>query len=81
LRIDQDANFINIDMVYTWQFAPGSFIKIVWENAISDFNDQVADNYFENVSDVVKPNQNNNISLKVIYIPDYLQLKKKNGGH
>jgi len=78
---DQNANFFNIDMVYTWQFAPGSFINIVWKNAISDFNDQVVDNYFENVSDVMKLNQNNNISLKVIYFLDYLQLKKKKGGH
>jgi len=78
---DQNANFFNIDMVYTWQFAPGSFINIVWKNAISDFNDQVVDNYFENVSDVMKLNQNNNISLKVIYFLDYLQLKKKKSAH
>ena len=33
---NQNVNFFNIDMVYTWQFAPGSFINIVWKNAVVD---------------------------------------------
>ncbi len=74
---DQNANFFNIDMVYTWQFAPGSFLNIVWKNAISDFSDQVEDNYFTNINDVMKLNQNNNLSLKVIFFLDYLTIKKK----
>ena len=74
---DQNANYFNIDMVYTWQFAPGSFLNIVWKNAINDFNDHVVDSYFENVNDVMSLNQNNNISLKVIFFIDYLKLKKK----
>jgi len=74
---NQNANFFNIDMVYTWQFAPGSFVNIVWKNAVSDFNNQVEDNYFANVNNVFSLNQNNNVSIKVIYFLDYLQLKKK----
>ena len=74
---NQNANFFNIDMVYTWQFAPGSFVNIVWKNAVSDFNNQVEDNYFANVNNVFSLNQNNNVSVKVIYFLDYLQLKKK----
>jgi hypothetical protein len=74
---NQNANFFNIDMVYTWQFAPGSFLNIVWKNAVSSFGDEVEDNYFVNFENVIQANQNNNISLKVIYFLDYLQLRKK----
>jgi hypothetical protein len=74
---DQSANFFNIDMVYTWQFAPGSFLNFVWKNAISDFGNEVEDNYFKNIQNVLATNQNNNISLKVIYFLDYHQIRRK----
>ena len=73
---DRNVNFFNIDMVYTWQFAPGSFMNIVWKNAVYDFGTTVERNYFKNVSNTLKADENNNISLKVIYFLDYLQLKK-----
>ena len=36
---NQNVNFFNVDMVYTWQFAPGSFLNVVWKNAVFDFQD------------------------------------------
>lgn len=74
---DQNVNFFNVDMVYTWQFAPGSFLNVVWKNAVFDYKDIVERNYFKNFSNTMEADQNNNISLKVIYFLDYLQLKKK----
>jgi hypothetical protein len=74
---NQNVNFFNVDMVYTWQFAPGSFFNIVWKNAVFDFQDVVERNYFKNLGNTMEADQNNNISLKVIYFLDYLQLKKK----
>lgn len=74
---NRNVNFFNIDMVYTWQFAPGSFINIVWKNSVYDFDDIVERNYFKNFSNTIEADQNNNLSLKVIYFLDYLQLKKK----
>ncbi len=73
---NQNLNFFNIDMVYTWQFAPGSFINIVWKNAAIQYNQVVQDGYFKNFSNTMKEDDNNNISFKVIYFLDYLQLKK-----
>jgi hypothetical protein len=75
--IDQNVNFFNIDMVYTWQFAPGSFINIVWKNAVFNFDAEVEKNYFKNLDRTFEAADNNNISMKVIYFLDYLQLKKK----
>ncbi|MFI5132834.1 MAG: DUF5916 domain-containing protein [Chitinophagales bacterium] len=80
-NINQNVNFFNIDMTYTWEFAPGSFLNIVWKNAIVDFRNQIEKDYFKNLSNTVDASQNNNLSLKVIYFLDYLQLKnhkKKN---
>ncbi|HET9055574.1 MAG TPA: DUF5916 domain-containing protein [Chitinophagaceae bacterium] len=74
---DRNVNFFNIDMVYTWQFAPGSFINIVWKNSIVDFRDQVERSYFKNLRNTFDADQNNNLSLRVIYFLDYLQLRKK----
>lgn len=76
LNLNQNVNFFNVDMVYTWQFAPGSFLNLVWKNAIVDFKSEVERDYFKNLSRTLETDQNNNISLKVIYFLDYLQLKR-----
>lgn len=72
---NQNVNFFNIDMTYTWEFAPGSFLNIVWKNAISDIQYQVEKDYFKNISNTIDASQNNNLSLKIIYFLDYRQLK------
>lgn len=75
--VDQNYNAFNVDAVFTWQYAPGSFINLVWKNAAQDFNRIVGDGYFKNFGNTMKADDNNNLSLKVIYFLDYLQLKKK----
>ena len=76
-NVNQNVNFFNIDMTYTWEFAPGSFINIVWKNSAFDFKNDVEKNYFKNFNNTIETDQNNNLSLKVIYFLDYLQLRKK----
>ncbi|GHB70412.1 DUF5916 domain-containing protein [Persicitalea jodogahamensis] len=75
-NLDRNVNFFNIDMVYTWQFAPGSFLNIVWKNATVNTSDLVGTGYFENLQDTLQSDQNNNISLKIIYFLDYLTVKR-----
>ncbi len=77
-NVNQDQNFnaFNIDMVYTWQFGPGSFINIVWKDAIYSGNKLVNFNYVKNFKNTVSSDQNNNISLKVIYYLDALKFRK-----
>ncbi|MDQ6608498.1 MAG: DUF5916 domain-containing protein, partial [Bacteroidota bacterium] len=74
--VNQNSNFFNIDAVYTLQFAPGSFINIVWKNSIHGFDDDVHPTYFKNFSNTISASQNNNLSLKVLYYLDYLDTKK-----
>ena len=74
---DDNVNYFNIDMVYTWQFAPGSFVNIAWKNAGALFDQDVQDKYFGNLGNTLENPQQNTLSLKVIYYLDFLKLKKK----
>jgi hypothetical protein len=62
-------------MVYTWQFAPGSFLNVVWKDAAFKNDNASLISYGENLRNSMNSDQNNNISLKVIYFIDYLTMK------
>jgi hypothetical protein len=74
---DFNFNAFNIDMVFQWQFAPGSFMNIVWKNSIYNEGNSVINSYSENLNNTFEAKQLNTISLKVIYFFDYLYLRKK----
>jgi len=61
--------------VFTWEFAPGSFINMAWKNATQYFTDNVDKSYFENMGNTLSQNNNNNFSVKVIYFIDYYKVK------
>lgn len=73
---DRNFNIFNIDMVYTWRFAPGSDIIIVWKNNISKGNDAFDRNYVDNLLAIGEGNQFDSFSVRVIYFLDYLNVKK-----
>lgn len=72
-----DANFnaINLDLVYFFQIAPGSFLNFVWKDAIQTFTNNTRPNYLENLRDCANAPQVNSISLKLIYFIDYVTLR------
>ena len=73
-----DANFnaFNIDFVYDWQFAPGSFLSAVWKNAIYTYNNDPSPAFFSNLTQTVQEPQSNSFSIRIIYYLDYLNLKQ-----
>jgi hypothetical protein len=73
---NRNINYFNIDAIYTVQFAPGSFINVVWKNAIYHADEAVRDKYFRNFGRTIEAPQNNNLSIKVLYFLDYLDFKK-----
>lgn len=75
---DHNVNYnaFNIDMVYFWQFAPGSELNIVWKNSVLKRNSEIVNDYYENFRGSVNTAQNNMISIKVLYYIDYLYVKK-----
>ncbi len=73
----RNENYFNVDMVYTWQFALGSFINIGWKDFSSLANQQTNYRYYSNLGKTLNAAQQNNFSIKVIYFLDYLTLQKK----
>lgn len=73
---DKNFNIFNIDAVYTLEFAPGSFINIVWKDQGLLFNSDSHSDYFKNLNRTFSEPQNNNLSVKIIYYLDYLDFKK-----
>ncbi|HEY0678914.1 MAG TPA: DUF5916 domain-containing protein [Chitinophagaceae bacterium] len=74
---DNNVNFFNIDMNYTWQFGPGSFINVGWKSASQQFDQFIQDKYYTNLRNTLSLPQQTNFSIKVIYFLDYLDLQKK----
>ena len=70
-------NVFNIDLVYSWQFAPGSNLSFAYKNAIETSTDAVKSNLADDLKTTLKAPQLNSFSLKVIYYLDYLYLKKR----
>jgi hypothetical protein len=62
--------------VYSWQFAPGSTLSLVYKNAIETEEGTVVKNYFEDFNKTIASPQTNSISLKVLYYLDHQSVKK-----
>jgi hypothetical protein len=76
-NVNQNYNFFSTDMVYTWQFAQGSFINIVWKDISESFNRDFERNYFKNFDKTINNPQANSFSVRVIYFLDYLTARSK----
>jgi hypothetical protein len=72
----RNTNIFNVDAVYTWQFAPGSFVNIVWKDQSFTDDDNVRLQYFKNARNTFAASQANNLSIKILYYLDYLDFKK-----
>ena len=83
LKTDYDGqhdfifNSFNVDMVFSWIFAPGSSLNFVWKNEIVTESTNIAGNYFSNFGDTFSEPQRNVISLKILYYIDYLSVKNR----
>ena len=75
-NMDQNYNAFTVDMIFRWNFAPGSELVMAWKNAAYAIQDVVVDSYWNNLRDTWL-NQSNSLSIKVLYYIDYNNLKKK----
>ena len=75
---DVAANFFNIDLVYTWRFAPGSDLLLVYKNGVGHFDSgrAVARDYFYNCSKLPEFEGTNNFSIKILYFLDYEKMRR-----
>lgn len=72
-----NSNYLTADLVYNWQFAPGSFFVITYKNQIFKDNADTFQGYFRNFSGSIDEAQSNSISLKLLYYLDYQTIQRK----
>lgn len=73
---DVNYNAFNIDLIYSWNFAPGSELSIVWKNLINNVDETIQNSYIKNIDNTFNSDQINNFSIKILYYIDYLYVKK-----
>ncbi|MBS1733313.1 MAG: carbohydrate binding family 9 domain-containing protein [Bacteroidetes bacterium] len=78
-NVDQNYNYMSVDLAYNWQFAQGSFISLVWKDIADAFQygGEFENKYTRNLDNTVSGPQYNSLSLKVIYFLDYLTVRNK----
>ncbi|WP_303310494.1 DUF5916 domain-containing protein [Hymenobacter sp. BT730] len=76
---DTSFNAFNVDAAFSWWFAPGSQMSVVWKNAGSTFleAESATPLYFDNLSNTINTPHNNSVSIKVLYYLDYLTLRHR----
>jgi hypothetical protein len=74
---DRNVNIWNVDMVYVWQFTPGSELSLAWKNSAFNSDLPANDGYLNNLHNTFNLPQNNNFSLKVLYYIDFQALRKR----
>ena len=67
---DFNFNAFNTDLIFTWQFAPGSFMNVVYKNALQRDEQDIRYSYFDNLKTVFDESQQNTITMKLIYFLD-----------
>ncbi len=74
---DFNSNYFTVDLVYNWQFAPGSSFLVTYKNLIIAESGNNTMNYFRNLKETLSNPHVNSISLKVLYYLDYQSLVRR----
>ncbi len=77
---DKNFNAFNVDMFYTWDFKWGSRITIGWKNALGSnvyLNPYENNTYGKNIQGIFTNPHSNEVTVKIVYYVDYLDLKKQ----
>lgn len=75
--LDRNYNVFNVDLIYTWVFAPGSELTLSYKEAAETNDSFYTRKYNRNLDDILSAPQNRSVSVKVLYYIDYLNLRKK----
>ncbi|MCL2502034.1 MAG: carbohydrate binding family 9 domain-containing protein [Bacteroidales bacterium] len=68
-------NLFYVDFLYTWRFAPGSELNLIWKNEINPQGvDTLHDSYFRDISSLSDAPQRNLLTLKLIYYLDWMTI-------
>jgi hypothetical protein len=73
---DTNFNALNVDFVYFYQIAPGSFLNVVWKDSISSSDNNADINFAENFDKTLSLPQINSLSVRLTYFIDYNSARK-----
>lgn len=74
---DKNLNSWNFDLSYSWWFAPGSEISVLYRNYALKDTDTVEKNFKTNIKNVFDSQLTNIFSIRLRYLIDYNSLKRK----
>ncbi len=74
-RDNATFNTWNIDLRYSWWFAPGSQLTLLYRNAAQNYLSYSRINFKDNFNQLFSEPMANNLSLKITYYLDYNKLK------
>ncbi len=74
---DINFNAFTVDLSYTWNFAPGSELTLMWKNQIYTYETTPEYDFLTNLENTITAPQMNSFSFKILYYLDWLYLKKK----
>lgn len=69
-------NALTLDLGYSWRFAPGSDLSLVWKVSLFQSGNELPADYFQNWKLLSQNPSFNSLSLKVIYYIDYLSIRE-----
>ncbi|SNR31587.1 DUF5916 domain-containing protein [Lutibacter flavus] len=72
---DINFNSWNLDLSYSWQFAPGSQLVALYRNAIFNEDENSYLSFNHNLTNLFEQPKQHNLSLKLIYYLDYNKIK------
>ena len=74
---DSNVNFNtwNLDLNYTWQVGPGSFLTALYRNQLFQYGTNSQDSYFDSLGDLFDQQMNHIFSLRLQYFIDYNSIK------
>lgn len=72
---DATYNNWNIDLRFSWWFAPGSQLTLLYRNAMESYVSDARVNFSNNFNNLFDESQLNSISLRVSYYLDYNRVK------
>ncbi|HSP83156.1 MAG TPA: DUF5916 domain-containing protein, partial [Gillisia sp.] len=64
-------NIWNLDLSYSWQFAPGSEAILLYRNSIFNLDNESDLGYLQSLESLLQEPLRQNISLRIVYYIDY----------
>ncbi|MBD0401899.1 DUF5916 domain-containing protein [Flammeovirga sp. EKP202] len=74
----QNTNYNTFDMElsYSWEFLPGSFLTAMWRNELKSSNHNSEITFSDNMKEMWEEPQLNTLSIRLSYFLDYGQVKR-----